>query len=194
MMKFPRTMKLQREADPEWSERVLQFPGCERVSSCIQCGTCSGTCPLSIYMDFTPRKVINLIREGFREEALSCRTIWLCASCYSCAVLCPQKIHITDVMYHLKRDAIKHNMYPKRFPIPVLAREFYEIVKRRGRNAEVPLVLWMALKSNPFILFTMIRSGWQLFRAGRITLKGEKIRGVGELNRALAAAKESNGV
>jgi heterodisulfide reductase subunit C len=192
-MKFPRTMKFQREADPQWSEQVLKFPGCERVSSCIQCGTCSGTCPLSIYMDYTPRKVIALIREGFREDALSCRTIWLCASCYSCAVHCPQKIHITDVMYHLKRDAIKHNLFPSRFPIPVLAQEFFKIVKSRGRSAEVPLVLRMALKSNPFILFTMLRSGWNLFRAGRISLKGERIKGVAELNAALSAAKEANG-
>jgi len=137
-MKFPRTMKFQREAEPLWSEQVLKFPGCERVSSCIQCGTCSGTCPLSIYMDYTPRKVIGLIREGFREDALSCRTIWLCASCYSCAVLCPQKIHITDVMYHLKQEAIKDNLFPRRFPIPVLAKEFFKIVLSRGRSAEVP--------------------------------------------------------
>jgi heterodisulfide reductase subunit C len=144
-------------------------------------------------MDYTPRKVISLIREGFREDALSCRTIWLCASCYSCAVHCPQNIHITDVMYHLKRDAIRHKLFPRRFPIPVLAQEFFKIVKSRGRNSEVLLVLRMALRSNPFILFTMIRSGWQLFRAGRISLKGERIAGVAELNRALSAAKESNG-
>jgi heterodisulfide reductase subunit C len=193
MMKFPTTMKFQREADPQWSEQVLKFPGCERVASCIQCGTCSGTCPLSIYMDYTPRKVISLIREGFREDALSCRTIWLCASCYSCAVHCPQKIHITDVMYRLKRDAIRHKLFPRRFPIPVLAQEFFKIVKSRGRSAEVLLVLRMALRSNPFILFTMIRSGWQLFRAGRISLKGERIKGVNELNRALSGAKEANG-
>jgi heterodisulfide reductase subunit C len=144
-------------------------------------------------MDYTPRKVIALIREGFREDALSCRTIWLCASCYSCAVHCPQKIHITDVMYHLKREAIKDNLFPRRFPIPVLAKEFFKIVLSRGRSAEVPLVLRMALKSNPFILFTMMRSGWNLFRAGRISLKGDRIKGIAELRAALSAAKEANG-
>lgn len=186
------TMKYQREADPEWSEHFRTVPGCERISSCIQCGTCSGTCPLSIYMDYTPRKVIALIREGFREEALSCKTIWLCASCYSCAALCPQQIHITDVMYSLKREAIQEKKYPARFPIPVLAQEFFRYVKAWGRNAEVPVVLRMALKSNPFILLTMVRSGWQLFRAGRISLKGERIKRTGELHRALSASKENS--
>jgi hypothetical protein len=96
-------------------------------------------------------------------------------------------------MYRLKRDAIRHKLFPRRFPIPVLAQEFFKIVKSRGRSAEVLLVLRMALRSNPFILFTMIRSGWQLFRAGRISLKGERIKGVNELNRALSGAKEANG-
>jgi heterodisulfide reductase subunit C len=185
------TMKYQREADPGWSEHFRTLPGCERISSCIQCGTCSGTCPLSIYMDYTPRKVIALIREGFREEALSSKTIWLCASCYSCQAFCPQQIHITDVMYSLKREAIQEKKYPNRFPIPVLAQEFFNYVKTWGRNAEIPVVLKMAFKSNPFILFTMVRSGWELFRAGRISLKRERIKRTDELHRALSASREN---
>ncbi len=190
MSEIVRTMKYQREADPEWSSRMRQLPGGERISSCIQCGTCSGTCPLSIYMDYTPRRIIALIREGFKDDALASKTIWLCASCYSCTVECPQQIHITDVMYSLKREAIREKRYPARFPIPVLAREFYNIVKRRGRNSEVPLVLRMALKSSPFILLTMMKSGWSLFRTGRISFKFEKIRDAKRLEAALSRTKE----
>lgn len=191
MLITTRTMKYQREADPEWSEHVRALPGCERVSSCIQCGTCSGTCPLSIYMDFTPRRVIALIREGFRADALGCQTIWLCASCYSCAAHCPQQIHITDVMYSLKRQAIREHRYPKRFPIPVLAKEFFNLVRRRGRSSEFWLVLRLALKSNPFVLFTMIRTGWDLVRTGRLTLTAESIRRRDELQRALDGTREA---
>ena len=184
-------MKYQREADPEWASRIFKLPGCERVPACIQCGTCSGTCPLSIYMDFTPRRIIALVREGFREDALSCQSIWLCASCYSCAVHCPQDIHITDVMYGLKREAIRQQLFPKRFPIPVLAREFYALVRKRGRNSEFWLVLRLAMRSNPFILFTMIGSGLGLLRTGRMSMKLERIRGFEQLQRQLAPPKES---
>jgi heterodisulfide reductase subunit C len=185
MMQMGRTMKYQREANPDWADSVRQLPGCERVFSCIQCGTCSGTCPLSIYMDFTPRKIIALVREGFRNDALACQTIWLCASCYSCAVHCPQQIHITDVMYSLKREAIKDNLYPRRFPIPVLAREFYDMVRRRGRTSEFWLVLKLALKSNPLMLLKLARSGWGLLRTGRISLRSERIARIEELQREL---------
>ena len=112
-MDIQRKMKYQREAQPGWADEISKLPGCEKLLSCIQCGTCSGTCPLSIYMDFTPRRIIALVREGFRSDALASQTIWLCASCYSCTVHCPQKVHITDVMYSLKREAIKHRFTPR---------------------------------------------------------------------------------
>lgn len=181
MMPIERKMKYQREAKPDWAYQVAQLPGCEHLFSCIQCGTCSGTCPLSIYMDYTPRRIINLVREGFQADALASQTIWLCASCYSCAARCPQQIHLTDVMYSLKREAIKKGLFPRRLPIPVLAREFYKMVRRRGRSSEMWLVMRMALRSNPFILLTMLGTGWQLFRTGRMRLRLEKIRRLHEL-------------
>jgi quinone-modifying oxidoreductase, subunit QmoC len=180
-----RKLKFQREADPEWARRLSERPGCEGVFSCLQCGVCSGTCPLSIYMDFSPRRIIALVREGFRKDALSSKTIWLCASCYSCAVHCPRQIHITDVMYTLKREAIQERLYPPRFPVPVLAQEFYRAVRLRGRSSELRVVLRMALRSNPFILFGMLRSGWDLVRTGRLPLRSERIRQV-EVLKALA--------
>ncbi len=169
-------MRFQREADPEWARTVRDRPGCERLFACMQCGACSGTCPLSIYMDFGPRKVIALVREGFRREALSSETIWLCASCYSCEVHCPQQIHLTDVMYSLKREAIRDGLYPKHLPIPVLAQEFQRVVRRNGRTSEFWVVLRMALRTNPFSLFGMWRAGWDLLRTGRLHVRGERIR------------------
>jgi hypothetical protein len=96
-------------------------------------------------------------------------------------VHCPQQIHITDMMYGLKREAIREKKYPARFPIPVLAQEFFGMVKQRGRSSEFWLVLRLAMKSNPFILFTMMRTGWDLFRTGRMSLKSEGIQRKEEL-------------
>jgi heterodisulfide reductase subunit C len=185
-----RKIRYQQEFDPEWAHRVGQLPGGERLFSCIQCGTCSGTCPLSIYMDLTPRRIISLVREGFRTDALRSQTIWLCTSCYSCAVHCPQQINLTDVMYNLKGEAIRYRLYPRRFPIPVLAQEFCELVRRRGRNAEFWLVLRLALRSDPRILLPMLGTGWRLWRTGRLSLRRERIRAAHELHRALTPPQE----
>ena len=185
-----RQIRYQREADLEWAQQFTKHPGCERLLSCIQCGTCSGTCPLSIYMDLTPRQVIALVREGFRDDVLRSKTIWLCASCYACSVECPQKVGITDLMYRLKREAIRNNLYPARFPIPVLAQEFCELVRRRGRNSEFWVVVRMALRSNPLVLLQLVRVGWDLWRTGRLSVRMERIRRVNELKYLPTASKE----
>jgi len=106
-----------------------------RVKNCSTASNavlCSGLCPLSTYMDFTPRRIIAMIRAGFKREVLSSQTCWLCASCYACTVECPKEVKITDIMYATKRLAIREGVYPKRFAIPVLAREFFSAVENHG--------------------------------------------------------------
>jgi hypothetical protein len=44
-------------------------------------------------------------------------------------------------------------------------------------------VMRMALRSNPLILLGMLRSGWDLARTGRLSLRHERIRDVGDLPR-----------
>ena len=67
----------------------------------LQCGLCSGNCPLSLYMDYTPRRLMHLSREGFKDEVLRSNSIWLCTTCYNCMVQCPKGINITHLMYAL---------------------------------------------------------------------------------------------
>jgi heterodisulfide reductase subunit C len=182
-----RRVKFETELDLEFGEYVASKAYGQKLLSCIQCGTCSATCPLSYYMDFTPRRVIAMVREGFKEEALNSQTIWLCASCYSCTVQCPRQIHITDVMYTLKREAIARGVFPKRYPIPVLARGFYENVRRDGRNSETWLLVKLYLRTSLVKMFGQSGLGLNLLRKGRLSLLRDRIRGREGLRRLIAA-------
>jgi heterodisulfide reductase subunit C len=186
-MKVKRRFKYEVELDQGFRERVAKLAYGENLLRCIQCGTCSATCPVSHYMDFTPRRVIALVRAGFKEEVLECFTIWLCASCYSCAVDCPKEIKITDVMYALRQEALEHAGYRKRFPIPVLAREFFKQVLKNGRNSESHLMLNLYMKTNPFKLLKMAKVGLGLLRTGRFSLKKEHIEQREQLQNLLKA-------
>ncbi len=44
------------------------------LQNCIQCGSCSGSCPLAPYMDYGPRQLFELAREGDMEEVLKANT------------------------------------------------------------------------------------------------------------------------
>jgi heterodisulfide reductase subunit C len=178
-------VKYDAEREPGFARELMKIPGCEKLEHCFQCGTCSGVCPLSIYMDYTPRRIMNLARSGFKKEVLSSLTIWLCSSCYACTVQCPKQIKITDIMYALKQRAIREKMYPKRFPIPVLAREFFKMVHSMGRTTESRLVLNLVLKTNWFKLLGMSSLGLGLIRGGRFSLKSESIRQREQVRRIL---------
>jgi quinone-modifying oxidoreductase subunit QmoC len=73
-------------------EEVMAIPGGERLKSCIQCGTCGGSCPSGDAMDHTPREIFAMILAGMREEVLKSNTFWFCVSCYYCTIRCPQEI------------------------------------------------------------------------------------------------------
>lgn len=191
-MEIKRAVKYERELEKGFSQKVAELSGCEKIFECIQCGTCSSTCPVSLYMDYTPRKLMAMIKAGFKEDALRSVTIWICSSCYSCTVMCPADIRITDVMYSLKRMAIQEGVYPKRFPTPVLAKEMTNIITNEGRNSELWVILKMLLKTNPFKLLSMASIGLSLFMKGRMGLKKESIEKREELKSLYKAMKEAS--
>jgi len=182
-------IKYESELDLGFASEISALPGGEKLLSCIQCGTCSGTCPVSPYMDFTPRRIIAMIRAGFKHEVLTSVTTWLCASCYSCSVECPQGIDITNVMYALKRRAILETVYPDGYPVSVLTREFFKSVRRSGRNSEGRLSLKLLLKTRPLALLRQGGLGLGLWSQGRLRFGREKIKDRKGLRRLLKAVE-----
>ena len=191
--KIERTIKYESDRRVGFGREVMSIPGCEQLENCIQCGTCSGVCPLSIYMDHTPRQVMALTRADFRDEVLRSHTIWLCASCYACTVECPQQIRITDIMYELKQRAISAGVYSRRFPIPVLAHEFTRMVRKHGRITELVLVIRLFLEPDWLAALGHWRLGLDLMRTGRFSLLTERIKHHGDIAKMLDAVDHPQG-
>jgi heterodisulfide reductase subunit C len=187
-MEVKRRVQYENELDHHFPHWLAKMPGGENIRECIQCGTCSSICPMSIYMDNTPRKIIAMTDAGFKKEVLSSFTIWLCASCYSCMVNCPKQIKITDVMYTLKRRAIEEKIYPhSKFAIPILAKTFASTIRKNGRITESWLVVKLGLKTGILNLFKMIPLGFDLIRTGRMKITKEKIQKRDEIKKIFKA-------
>ncbi|MEI6122968.1 MAG: 4Fe-4S dicluster domain-containing protein [Bacteroidota bacterium] len=163
-------IKREAELDRNFAKTIAKLAHGEQIYGCIQCGNCSSSCPLSPYMDYTPRKIIAMVKAGFREEVLTNKTIWLCASCYACTVECPKGIKITDVMYALKREAIQNKIYPKRFTIPAMSKAFYDTVKNTGRSNEVALLMRYYMRTNIFSALSYVGVGLKLLKTGRLAI------------------------
>ncbi len=181
----------QAQLDLSFGRSIATLPGTEDLFRCIQCGTCSSTCPVSAFMDYTPRRIIALTRAGFADEVLSSNTIWLCSSCYSCTVECPKQIRITDIMYSLKRRAIQTEKHA-RMPTTVLAGEFMSAVMKTGRSNEARIITWTWLKTRPFELLKQAFLGLRLWLKGRISIGLHKMTGDRRsLSKLLMAASNS---
>lgn len=98
------------------------------IDICIQCGTCSASCPVVSCMEYTPRQIIAMVRAGLKDEVLGSGAIWTCASCYNCTVRCPKGIKITEMMYALKRYSMWKHKYRKGLIGPVFSKLFIKIV------------------------------------------------------------------
>jgi heterodisulfide reductase subunit D len=98
------------------AERVT--PEWEKLFSCMQCGTCSSSCPTAHAMDYTPRQLWQMMRLGMEEVVLNSQTFWLCTACKSCQVRCPRGISLTDTMLALKEYATRKDVnVPKGMPM-----------------------------------------------------------------------------
>ena len=178
----PQALELHRK----FTEDVMSMPGGEKIKICQQCGTCTGSCPTSYLMDWGPREVIAAFRAGMIDRIVKSNTIWLCTSCYYCTVRCPAGIKITDLMYELKRMAIKYDLVPKESKNPAMTKYFIESVHKHGRNHEVELMARFMATKDWGLPFKFAGVGLKLFTAGRLPLAATDIRGRDELDKISA--------
>ncbi len=168
--------KFEAQLDPGFAAEIArEVPDGERLHRCIQCGTCSSACPLSAYMDLTPRRLIAMTRAGARDDVLHSVTPWVCTSCYACTVECPKRIPITEIMHALRRISMREVTYPKRFITPVMTRAFVDMIKSRGRSTESWISLKLYLRTRPGELIRNAPVGSRLMRQGRLGVRRESI-------------------
>ena len=184
---------LESELREAFWKHVESFPEGHKIQNCLQCGTCTGACPVSYAMDITPRQTVALFRAGRIEDILRSRTIWICASCYSCTVRCPVDIRVTDTLYALKRLAMERAIYPRHFPVNRLVRSFMGNIRRYGRNYELGLGLGYYLRTRPAKLLSSAGLGMSLLKRRRLGLRPRTIRNIEQVRAIIAKAETMGG-
>jgi Fe-S oxidoreductase len=73
---------------------------------CIQCGRCTGGCPVSRRSALNIRKLIyrSLVKVKEKTKDLG---IWECTTCSTCKIRCPKGVSIVDYIIDLRSDEIE---------------------------------------------------------------------------------------
>jgi len=113
------------------------------VLECYQCGKCVSTCPVSNFMDFPPREIMQMIKLGLKEETTIANSHWFCLTCSACSGRCPREINIPAVMEAVRHIAIDESIASDSKRVKDI-RRFHEIfldmIKRYGRNYELRMM------------------------------------------------------
>jgi heterodisulfide reductase subunit C len=80
--------------------------GLEKIRACINCGTCTGSCPSGRRTAYRTRSAIRKALTG-DESVLQDIDIWLCTTCYYCYERCPRNIPVTDMIIKLRNIAVE---------------------------------------------------------------------------------------
>ncbi len=79
----------------------------QNLLACYQCGKCSAGCPAVSQMDILPNQIIRYAQLGLMDELLKSKSIWICASCFTCNARCPKGINIAEVIEALRQILLR---------------------------------------------------------------------------------------
>ena len=177
-------------------DEISAIPGGEGIRLCIQCGTCTASCPNADRMEHTPAQLIAMVRADMRNEVLSSNAMWYCLSCYLCTVRCPRGIKQTDLMHALDCLAVREGLSSKRTYTPTMYRSFSDFVYSLGSLSEVGFMAWFYLLTNPLRAFRMLPVVLDLIRHGRLNIRARRLtpEGTKQLEAILDKAEALGGV
>jgi heterodisulfide reductase subunit C len=180
-------------------DEVKATPGGEHINACIQCGTCTGTCPMAGAMEYPPRKIISMIRAGMRDKVLASSSMWFCLSCYMCTTRCPRGVKPTEIAHALESLASQHGYRVGGTSTPALYRNFVASMRSNGRVHELGMMVRFYLSiipelvRHPVATIKIMPLGLKLFSHRRLPLLPTRIKGREELARILGKFREVRG-
>lgn len=170
----------------QFRNRILSISG-EDASKCVQCGKCTAGCPISPEMDVQPNQVLRLIQINDPDALLRCSTIWICASCQTCSVRCPEEIDIAKIMDSLRKLALEAKIPVGEEKVVKFDEIFLDSIRKRGRVHELELVMRYNLAVRQ--PFKDAHLGPMMFTKGKLNLLGHKIREVGRIKEIFKSSK-----
>ncbi len=162
----------------------------EKLSACYQCGKCTAGCPASFLYDKQVSQVMRAAQLGFKEEALTSKSLWLCLSCSTCTARCPNNIDVAKVMDILRHKARKEGYVNSR-PIEMFWKAFLDTVRMTGRSYEMGVMADYMMRTGRF--FTDLDIALPALKRGKLPFVPHVIKGKPEVGRIFEKYAQKHG-
>jgi heterodisulfide reductase subunit C/nitrate reductase gamma subunit len=113
------------DGNAEYREALSQSSIEKSFSYCFACENCTTVCPVvgnyenpQETLGLLPHQIMRSVGLGIKDLALGSMMLWDCVTCYQCQEHCPQGVHVTDILYELKNQAVKNTPVPTTSSIP----------------------------------------------------------------------------
>ena len=114
------------EHDPDFVKQIIRYGG-KDVQTCLQCGNCTGVCPVSLKTPYKTRNLIKLCQYGYKRIFFTIP--WICAGCHRCHEHCPADINPAEVFVAIRHIEVRERGVPK------FIRDNTSLILRHGFGA-----------------------------------------------------------
>jgi heterodisulfide reductase subunit C len=99
-----------------FAEEISKIEGGEGINKCIQCGICTASCVVARATDvYRPRRMIQRIILGQRNEVLTSPQSWFCLSCRMCEERCQEGVSPAEIFHAVRVLAAREGHIPNVF-------------------------------------------------------------------------------
>ena len=109
----PKNEHVEHTPSSDFSREIEKEPGGDDIQRCIQCGMCTASCMVANMTEkYRPRKLIQKILLGMREEVLTSELPWLCMTCRQCEERCQEDVSLPEIFFVVRNIAAREGHIP----------------------------------------------------------------------------------
>jgi len=160
------------------------------IETCLECGKCSGGCSNGHIFDYTPRKIVQLVKLGDEETLAGMDALWICLSCQLCLDRCPAGIDIPRILDYFREKAVTKGVKATRPDVHLFMELMLEEARDKGRISEVPLMIRFKKKTGQYLKDAGL--GFRMFLKGKLSPFPSRMQKPEGLKKLISERKKEN--